>query len=187
MTWSLPSSLVVRWRVFWRWVLTYVLLASALSPDSPSPLERVSTMPPTVGLMVAWMATWPEVGELMVTEQRSEERRVGKERRTRRAVAPLLMVRLKVTSTPLVTTRPLPSPLSVLTVAVMTWSLPSSLVFVRWMIWTSYEIVLLLEFGRVLFRSSPVERVSTMPPTVGLMVAWMATWPEVGELMVTEQ
>ena len=111
-------------------------MASALSPDSPSPVERVSTMPPTVGLMVAWMATWPEVGELMVTEQVPAPAVVQVLPPTKPAVAPLLLVRLKVTSTPLVTTRPLPSPLSVLTVAVMTWSLPISLVLARGLIWS---------------------------------------------------
>ena len=93
-------------------------------------------MPPTVGLMVAWMATWPEVGELMVTEQVPAPAVVQVLPPTKPAVAPLLLVRLKVTSTPLVTTRPLPSPLSVLTVAVMTWSLPSSLVLARGLIWS---------------------------------------------------
>src|SRR5438093_11464089 len=72
-----------------------------------------------VGVIVMWMATWPEVGELMVTEQVPAPAVVQVLPPTKPAVAPLLLVRLKVTSTPLVTTRPLPSPLSVLTVAVM--------------------------------------------------------------------
>src|SRR5947199_7682959 len=82
---------------------------------------------------------------------------------------------------------PLPSPLSVLTVAVMTWSLPSSLVLDRKSTCLNSSHLGMLYAALCLKRTSPVERVSTMPPTVGLMVAWMATWPEVGELMVTEQ
>src|SRR5207248_2343769 len=77
-------------------------------------------MPQPVALMVAWLGTWPEVGELMVTEQVPAPAEVQVLPPTKPAVAPLLLVRLKVTSPPLVTTRPLPSPLSVLTVAVRT-------------------------------------------------------------------
>src|SRR5438067_1840866 len=81
----------------------------------------------TVGQVAAWKATWREIGELMVTEQVPAPAVVQVLPPTKPAVAPLLLVRLKVTSTPLVTTRPLPSPLSVLTVALMTWCLPSDL------------------------------------------------------------
>src|SRR5437773_2326372 len=47
---------------------TYSLLAFALSPESPSPVARVSEIPPTENVVVAWMSTEPADVELICTE-----------------------------------------------------------------------------------------------------------------------
>src|SRR5436309_198603 len=87
-------------------------------------------MPPTVGLMVAWMATWPEVGELMVTEQVPAPAEVQVLPPTKPAVAPLVLVKLNVTSVPFAAgTKPPPVPALISTVAVIVCAEPTALVF----------------------------------------------------------
>src|SRR5437867_1999338 len=87
-------------------------------------------MPPTVGLMVAWMGTWPEVGELMVTEQVPAPAELQLLPPTKPAVAPFELLRLNVTSVPLAAgTKPPPVPALISTVAVMLCAEPTALVF----------------------------------------------------------
>src|SRR5207249_1172064 len=87
-------------------------------------------MPPTVGLMVAWMATWPEVGELMETEQVPAVVVQVLIPPTKLAVAPFELLKLNVTSVPFAAgTKPPPVPALISTVAVIVCAEPTALVF----------------------------------------------------------
>jgi hypothetical protein len=167
--------------------VTHVFVASLLSPDLPSLVVRVRTRPPTVTRVVARRVVVPFVDETTETEQVPLPPVVmhwpfeGVS-----DPGPLWME--KVTRVPSVAgTKPLPSPLSMLTVALNVCATPTSFVALGGVIeiWASTQC--LTAFALSPECPSPVVRVRVTPFTLNVVVAWRVVWPLVAALSCTEQ
>ena len=79
---------------------TNVLVAGPLSPDTPSPVARVSGTPLTLSVAVAFPITWPAVAEVKVTRNWPPALVVPESGVDATAFAPLVLVRVTVTPAP---------------------------------------------------------------------------------------
>src|SRR5438034_783259 len=170
-------------------------LAWALSPERPSPVARVSEIPPTENVVVAWMATERADVELICTEHVPPVVvQVCGAAATKVAPAVLLSSEnvtvvpsgagpKSVTASP---GAPAGRPSSWLTVAVIVCALFTPLVAVSGDSTIRASTYSLLAFALSPESPSPVARVSEIPPTENVVVAWMSTEPADVELICTE-